>query len=785
MIQNNDCQAVTKQIYISNCAWFDQSGCRLCQKDYFFNGESCQIAGNRIIGCEYYNFENHGNTCIQCSEGKISVEGTCVEDTNIDGNCAHFVDFKCDKCSPEYIKRENNLLHEMGSDPTNSLFTISDFFRSQELLFYPPPSLFCVRKNIENCDTYDTDGLCLTCKSGYSLLGQECLIIIDQRIPFCSILLDLTTCLDCESGYFLTPSGSCSPIVFREFCAQYSKNSIESKCLKCIDNYYLSWDDRCLSRLYSRNISECNIYSGDRDTCLECTPGFILSIDQLKCFAQIPNCELYSSSNWKTQSLQCVKCKSGFYFNDDKICTSGNIANCKNYGLYSETCEECEEGYFKYESNNSSVCSKHNSIPACESYDITSRDKCKQHYLNYRELYFRNKCLPINDIPHCVKYSRSDIGKYITLYNESKETSDIFLAGPKDVTFNCEQCDKGFKPSDDKLNCMSISSGDCDKYMDSGCIECKNDKIVSSDGTCKNIHPLQSSFCAHISFSLYSAGCSQCEVNSIHVSTNNMNICIKDSDLSISTSDNCNSYQISSDGTKECASCIPSYSFQKSSKSCLKDEFCASVIKSPFQVFSGTPDSNGNYFSYQTPNLFSRVESLCLDALDTPSSPSNCHVFAHGLKGKLACVQCKPDFVPIYNISPAASSSVTNFVKTTSDGQFSSKISSLQEISNCVPSSSITLISNCDKYFEFETNKYGCLSCKFGYIGTASNTSIINCYDNKSSECDSDFQYKGLTWDPRIRNKLNFSWGKRYYLDNKKKLYSHVINVFKKTQFHS
>jgi hypothetical protein len=154
------------------------------------------------------------------------------------------------------------------------------------------------------------------------------------------------------------------------------------------------------------------------------------------------------------------------------------------------------------------------------------------------------------------------------------------------------------------------------------------------------------------------------------------------------------------------------------------------------------------------------VESLCLESHESPPSPSFCHIFAHGFKGKLACIQCKSGYTPIYNISSDPSASVNNYVKINSNGQFSSKVTFNQEISKCIPSSSITLISNCQRYFEYEPNKYGCLTCNFGYIGTASNQSIINCHENQSTICDSSFQYQGLTWDSSIRNKLNFSWGR-------------------------
>lgn len=752
------CKEISRNLFLSDCAWFNEKGCQLCQKDFFYNGESCQEAGNRIPGCEYYNFRDHGQSCLQCSLGKTVLGGLCVDKAKNDENCVHFVDFGCQKCSSGHTIHENRLLRVVLSEPSNQVFSLADYFKSQELSFYKPPALFCSKKHVENCQNYDSNGACLECFEGFSLMGRECRLISEKTVAFCSSYLDLGTCRECQMGHFLTPSGDCLPIVPKLFCASYSRESRDSRCVSCLSSFYLSQNRVCMRRLYSRSISQCDVYSISSDTCQKCKTGFHLSSDNLKCFPEISECAEYAPSNRQSTVSECARCNANFHFDTSGNCVAGNLDNCEIFKLSSNICEQCKSGHFL--ETQSGKCVKHEEGLPCEFFDSQNRDKCRTHKADFQELAYSNMCVPVENIINCVSYSRSELTSVLQSLKSSQLTSSEFWA-KNPSQFKCEECKPGFQPSPDGTACVEISlDPHCVSVFNSQCIDCGPLKMVSTKGTCIDLHPLDSSFCAKPNSSVFSFGCFQCESGAIAIDANSSTLCLDESNLKYLDGEtmNCDLYKLRENGVKECLSCVDGFSLNLDTKECTKDDLCNAVIKHPLQTSPVIPNSPGS--GYIGTNLFSRTESICAKSNEKPASPVNCRVFVPGLNGKLGCIKCEPDHVPLFDISKQTNIS-KNFLKFNENSEFLSKVSFRQEISECVPKSSVVEVSNCSKYFRIDQTNIGCLSCVFGFIGKVNSNqkSISECIDADSSGCLASRRLEGLDWDSSSRSLLQFSWG--------------------------
>ena len=126
-----------------------------------------------------------------------------------------------------------------------------------------------------------------------------------------------------------------------------------------------------------------------------------------------------------------------------------------------------------------------------------------------------------------------------------------------------------------------------------------------------------------------------------------------------------------------------------------------------------------------------------------------------------ACVKCRANYLPIYDISNASDQAQKNHTKFDSSGTFISKVSTRQEITECISEASITQITNCEKYYRIGVSDFGCVSCAFGFIGKVSNSrrEIVECVDAQQSQCDASKRFEGLGWESTSVKSLKFPLG--------------------------
>lgn len=91
------------------------------------------------------------------------------------------------------------------------------------------------------CQTYNsTNGLCLSCYSGYSINSQGLCVLSTSDLN-CLQTNGNGDCIQCATNYFIS-SGKC--LAKNPLCMSY--DSTTGLCVKCVSLYYLSSTSQCL-----------------------------------------------------------------------------------------------------------------------------------------------------------------------------------------------------------------------------------------------------------------------------------------------------------------------------------------------------------------------------------------------------------------------------------------------------------------------------------------------------------------------------------------------------------
>lgn len=186
------------------------------------------------------------------------------------------------------------------------------------------------------CETHDDCANCLSCKTGYYLVGDECLPPVD--IPNCAIYADdYQSCLQCSLFYIPLSEGK---LCVMENCLEFSL--VDGECTDCKDGFTLTSDTSMCFAI----VNECLDYNFDPfsldSVCLSCSFPFELQPDTNECI--IPRCLEYDSA---AETLTCKTCvNQELRSPDGKICYPA-IEMCIQYSVtaFSYSCTFCEFGY--------------------------------------------------------------------------------------------------------------------------------------------------------------------------------------------------------------------------------------------------------------------------------------------------------------------------------------------------------------------------------------------------------------------------------------------------------
>ena len=353
---------------IGNCLTADNDLCSECQSDFYFDNSNRTCKARNVPDCEEFHPSN--NTCTKCTSPKSLSRALnlCIEQTQLDPLCKTFEignPFACSTCKA-------NASH------------ITKLAR-------------CLPNDTPNCLTFNIEGVCSECQSGFSLNAGFALCVKDSLAPFCiEFDFENSQCRKCQNGRFLNSStaSSCDLLTNVPNCKTY--NSTSDICDSCLTNYYLdSANNECKSAAKSENCYEA---ATNQDQCLKCDPGYYLtaadSCDK-STFVFDSKCLFNSSTDPKVCSAcpndrfmvevsknfvallenclksnplngNCVQCKSNFELGDNEECVENQSArskcvwkseNSKSSLSLNSNCRKCRDDLvFDLVTDNSGSC---------------------------------------------------------------------------------------------------------------------------------------------------------------------------------------------------------------------------------------------------------------------------------------------------------------------------------------------------------------------------------------------------------------------------------------------
>ena len=266
----------------TNCKKCDQNGPGTCDDGECFVGyqkfqglSNCTACMYGCSSCSIYDL-----SCHSCPEGQFGTPGSC-----------QVCDSSCLTCSNTTVclscQRGSNLIN-------NTCYAIP-----------------------AGCATLSlTTGTCSACLQGYNLSNNQC--VLDTT---CSAN---STCVTCGQGFYF-PSASCTlcPAVCTQCPAIancFTCNPLNtSKCLKCLDGYYLSANAIC-----TPCPAGCPLCSSP-SFCFESSPGYYLVPDQNGVSLGIIKICNSPCATCKFDPNNCLTCQSGWTLFGTKCIFNSNV----------------------------------------------------------------------------------------------------------------------------------------------------------------------------------------------------------------------------------------------------------------------------------------------------------------------------------------------------------------------------------------------------------------------------------------------------------------------------
>ncbi len=337
--------------------------------NYLKNGE-CKSVTNKIANCDFYQ---NSETCYVCSVNHVlSVENKCLHAQG----CLNHSEIKCDQCQVGYFLNPNKLQNVfLDFDSTYSKNEIVKIMLSYSNNIYDNVKAeVCEKVDIEGCTQYSSKANCTLCIEGYYLSeAQICVKFPTPKIDNCLLYKNSITCLECENQYYLV-NNACTEVKAIDNCSSYGGAKSYTLCIECSEEYFLV-SNSCTERIRSVNdeIENCKTKNPYEDNCLECTTGYVLSVEGFLCLDSIPDCEEYLEFFENSSENYCKQCASGYYLNDKFKCSAGSssLTNCEVF-KEEELCVSCSNSFYLDENE----CLSSQQIEDCDVYSNTLKNSC-------------------------------------------------------------------------------------------------------------------------------------------------------------------------------------------------------------------------------------------------------------------------------------------------------------------------------------------------------------------------------------------------------------------------
>lgn len=322
------CVPVPLQNQVSNCELYDsQRLCIRCVAGFYVFDSGCSAVPTAISNCEFYT-PTEG--CGKCELGFLySPEKTSCVPIPLAANCAAYSFVKCFQCE-DYHYLNPNLVYDLfnGSRPSAILTNMQEMAKGHVTDWFNLPT--CIKVQDLHCQHPSS----------------------------------LTTCDQCESGYFVNSSQICE-IILPSLPNCATKRDDNNDCLTCDILYYRNAEMSCSQR----TVTNCLEYYVDLDLCFSCNPGDYS--DMALCFPRTyTGCSTYDAN-----FDRCTACVAIKFLTADKKCQIRTMTACQIYNLNSDTCVSCYLSTHYLDANNK--CLARSGSLRCNGLDDRA-DKCKR-----------------------------------------------------------------------------------------------------------------------------------------------------------------------------------------------------------------------------------------------------------------------------------------------------------------------------------------------------------------------------------------------------------------------
>ena len=331
--------------------------CLSCKDNYYIdkNDGKCKL---NIENNEFLYCKSAKDVCYECIFGyEIGEDNKC----STSYNCLESINGTCIKCKNEYYmgfdNRCNSLEHCIYS---NKYY--DECIECEDNYFYDRKNKTCLiaEKNFTNCKSGYEGSYCINCKNDFYLNQTDKLCYSNK-----------------EYGKYYK-------------CAEV--NSLDEKCVSCIDNYYLGIEDNKCS-----TIEGCDL-SVNENRCLKCNEKYALDLNTGKCERndEIESEEktiYYRCNMTNLEGTACEICIDGYILSSNGLCVDDIHCIEKKDGIC-QKCQNDENDIFCL--NNLFGCVDIYDEGCLECNNILDLDTCTKCLEGY-EFDQNNQCMEIED----------------------------------------------------------------------------------------------------------------------------------------------------------------------------------------------------------------------------------------------------------------------------------------------------------------------------------------------------------------------------------------------------
>jgi proprotein convertase subtilisin/kexin type 5 len=438
------------------------------------------------------------DSCLPCNEpGKGRFFSTVWKCINCDDptNCrrCNNANGYCEECNLNYFLDDSN--------PKKCVLC------TNKLTTFPQNIPTCPTTcDIDNCDSFISDGVCGKCNSNYFLS-----FYLDSCISTCTPSTTINQYYhDCDDSNYCLLKNEC--------VSNCDKCITPQECQVCADGYYLTDDKLC-----AKCAAECTKCSNVK-TCSACATNFFLTTvgSCIACtsdgqFKSVSNCIICTLANCKTCSaetdISCTKCRTGFYLltvggvNSCDECQVGytiNGDNCRKCADFrcincagSSGCSECAQGYFLKTDGATVTCD------VCVSADspgwYRSNDPDRISRCLKTSCSDLNSCVEFKSGTVCTNCGTDSYIKFSTRWEDTvcvscdnaatEKKIDLYCYFSNDCTPNCDLCENSYQCKTcasthfltTDLTCSVCKTGCSKCAWSDGCTECPTTSCLLGD----------------------------------------------------------------------------------------------------------------------------------------------------------------------------------------------------------------------------------------------------------------------------------------------------------------